>query len=44
MKKELAQVRIYKKDRDKLAVEAKRERTTIAEIINRKIKNGNSNG
>ncbi len=32
-KKELAQVRIYKTDRNKFAVQAKRKRVTIADVI-----------
>lgn len=32
-KKDYAQVRIYKSDRDKFAVQAKRKRITLAELI-----------
>lgn len=32
-KKSLAQVRIYQRDRDRVAVIAKKSRTTIADII-----------
>ena len=35
MAKELSQVRIYKKDRDWFALEAKRKRTTIADVISK---------
>lgn len=33
MAKELSQVRIYKSDRDWFALQAKKQRTTTAEII-----------